>query len=384
MPNLVLIILLAAFPALSTDMYLPALPALQTLWSISPVQANLSLTAFFICFSFFLLVHGPLSDRVGRRPVLLWGVLLYIAGSYACAAADSITVLVAARVLQAMGAAAAAFLALALTKDLYEGLERQRILAIIGVIVPLCPMLAPLLGGWMLEVLSWRWIFLCQGTCALAALYGGLRLREPEFERTRGGLGAVLGRYLVLLSNRRYVVYTLAFSVTAAGQFAFIGGSADLYIGDFGLSERAFGLAFGFNALGVMAGAAVCSRLCVGIESQRILRFSLLGILAGAAGILLGGAATPVAFAVPMFVMSFFLGMSRPLANHMTLEQVSTDVGAASAVMTFTMFLVAGLAMQAVSLELVPRPVLIGTLGVAGSMVPMVTLALLGRRGRKA
>ncbi len=133
-----------------------------------------------------------------------------------------------------------------------------------------------------------------------------------------------------------------------------------------------------------MAGAAVCSRLCVGIESQRILRFSLLGILAGAAGILLGGAATPVAFAVPMFVMSFFLGMSRPLANHMTLEQVSTDVGAASAVMTFTMFLVAGLAMQAVSLELVPRPVLIGTLGVAGSMVPMVTLALLGRRGRKA
>jgi DHA1 family bicyclomycin/chloramphenicol resistance-like MFS transporter len=384
MPRLALIILLAAFPALSTDMYLPALPALQELWSVSPVQANLSLVAFFVCFSFFLLVHGPLSDRVGRRPVLLGGVLLYVAGSYACAAAGSLAALVAARVVQAVGAAAASFLSLALTKDLYEGLERQRILALIGVIVPLCPMVAPLLGGWMLTALSWRWIFLCQGTCALVALYGGLRLREPEFERTRGGLGAVLGRYAVLLSNRRYVAYTLAFSVTSAGLFAFIGGSADLYIRDFGLDERAFGLAFGFNALGVMAGAATCSRLCVGIESWRILRFALLGMLAGAAGILLGGAGTPAAFAVPMFVMSFFLGMSRPLANHMTLEQVHTDVGAASAVMTFTMFLVAGLAMQAVSLELVPRPVLIGSLGVTGAMVPLVVLWRLGRRGRAA
>lgn len=382
MPNLVLIILLAAFPALSTDMYLPALPALQGLWGISPAQANLSLVAFFVCFSVFLLVHGPLSDRVGRRPVLLGGVLLYIAGSYACAAADSIAMLVLARVVQAMGAAAASFLSLALTKDLYQGLERQRILAIIGVIVPLCPMLAPMLGGWMLEILSWRWIFLCQGTCALAALYGGLRLREPEFTRTRGGLGAVLGRYVVLLSNRGFVAYTLAFSVTSAGLFAFIGGSADLYIGDFGLGERAFGLAFGFNALGVMAGALACSRLCVGIESRRILRFSLLGVLAGAAGILLGGAATPAAFAVPMFVMSFFLGMSRPLANHMTLEQVDTDVGAASAVMTFCVFMVAALAMQGVSLGLAPRSVFIGTLGVAGALVPMAVLALLGRRRR--
>ncbi|BBD09698.1 Bcr/CflA family efflux MFS transporter [Desulfovibrio ferrophilus] len=383
MPNLVLIILLAAFPALSTDMYLPAIPTLQDMWGISLAQANLSLVVFFVCFSFFLLVHGPLSDRIGRKPVLVGGVLLYIVGSFACAASGSITQLVLARMAQATGAAAASFLSLALTKDLYEGLDRQKVLALIGVIVPLCPMLAPMLGGWMLGSLSWRWIFICQGTCALAALYGGFRLREPEFERTTGGLGAVVSRYRVLLSNRRYVIYTLVFSIMPTGFFAFIGGSADIYIRDFGLDAQSYGLAFGFNALGMMAGSFACSRLCVGFESWKILKFSLVGLFVGGAGILLGGAASPWIFALPMFVVSFFMGLSRPLANHMTLEEVDTDVGAASAVMTFGLFMFAAVAMEVVSLGLMPKPEFIAALTLVGAVLPMVTLALLGRHERR-
>ena len=104
----VLILLLAAFPALSTDMYLPAVPTLCSLWGISLAAANLSLVAFFASFSAFLLVHGALADRFGRRPVLLSGVSLYVAGSLLCAGAGSISMLVLARVVQAIGAAAAA------------------------------------------------------------------------------------------------------------------------------------------------------------------------------------------------------------------------------------------------------------------------------------
>lgn len=383
MPNLVLIILLAAFPALSTDMYLPAIPTLQDIWGISLAQANLSLVAFFATFSFCLLVHGPISDRVGRKPVLIAGVLTYIAGSYACAAADSIAFLVVARMVQATGAAAASFLSLALAKDLYEGVERQKLLALIGVIIPLCPMVAPMLGGWMLTALSWRWIFLCQGTCALVVLWGGFLLKEPEFTRTRGGVGAVVGRYLVLMKNRRYVIYTLVFSVMPMSFFAFIGGSADIYMHGFGLSATDYGLAFGFNALGMMAGSLVCSRLCVGFESARILRWALVGLLASGAAMLLMGASAVWLFALPMFGISFFQGVSRPLANHMTLEEVDTDVGAASAVMTFGLFMMAAVAMQTVSLGFMPRPEYIAGLAVGGALLPMGTLALMGRRERR-
>lgn len=383
MPNLVLIILLAAFPALSTDMYLPAIPTLQALWSISLTEANLSLVAFFVCFSFFLLVHGPLSDRFGRKPVLISGIVLYILGSYACAGAGSITQLVLARMVQATGAAAASFMALALAKDLYEGLARQKVLAYIGIIVPLCPMLAPMLGGWMLGHLSWRWIFLMQGTFALIALYGSIRLREPEFERTRGGPLAVVRRYLVLLQNERYVVYTLVFSFMPAAFFSFIGGSAAIYITDWGFDTQAYGLYFGFNALAMMLGSLVTSRLCVGIDGVRILRVALVGMMLAGAAMLAWGEGSPGGFALTMFAVSFMNGVARPLSNHMTLEQVGTDVGAASAVMTFGLFMVAATAMEFITLGWDSKIGVIALLSLAGGAVPLVTLWLLGRRERR-
>ena len=383
MPNLVLIILLAAFPALSTDMYLPAIPTLQVLWGISLTEANLSLVAFFVCFSFFLLVHGPLSDRFGRKPVLVWGIVLYMLGSFACAWTGSITGLVLARMVQATGAAAASFMALALTKDLYEGLMRQKVLAYIGVIVPLCPMLAPMLGGWMLGHLSWRWIFVFQGLFALFGLYGALRLKEPEFERTKGGPGAVLRRYLVLLRNERYVVYTLGFSFLPVAFFAFIGGSAAIYITDYGFNTEQYGLYFGFNALAMMLGSLVTSRLCVGIDAERIFRVAVAGIIVSGVAMLVWGTASPAGFAWTMFAVSFFNGVSRPLANHMILEQVDTDVGAASAVMTFGLFLFAALAMEFITLGWDSKIAVIGLLAVVGGVVPLATLYLLGQREKR-
>ncbi len=380
MPNLALIILLAAFPALSTDMYLPAIPALQGIWGISLAQANLSLVCFFLAFSVFLLIHGPLSDRLGRKPVLLAGIVLFIAGCLLCAVAQSIGQLVAARMVQATGAAAASALCMALAKDLYDGAQRQKILAYIGVVVPLCPMMAPMLGGWMLTSMSWRAIFVTQAVLSLPALYGVLRLTEPLQERASGGVLAAFRRYRALLSNRRYMGLTLVFSLMPLSFYAFLGGSAAIYVTQFGLSPQMYGAYFGFNAVALMAGSLVCSRLCVGIASTTILRWSLAGITLSGAGILLAGAVSPVAFAVPMFCVSFFLGLSRPISNHMVLEQVKTDVGAASAVITFSFFLVGMVGMEAVSL--LPLPIKapsLGVMAILGGLAPM--LALLGMKG---
>jgi DHA1 family bicyclomycin/chloramphenicol resistance-like MFS transporter len=168
------------------------------------------------------------------------------------------------------------------------------------------------------------------------------------------------------------------------GFYAFIGGSADIYIAGFGLGEERFGLFFGFNALGLMAGSFLAGRFCVGFDSRTILHVSLAGILLGALAMLILNGATPAAFALPMFAVSFFLGMNRPISNSMILDEVPTDVGAASAVMTFANFLLGALAMEGVSLGGGGKVALIGVLSLLGALIPLLALRRLRKRGRPA
>jgi DHA1 family bicyclomycin/chloramphenicol resistance-like MFS transporter len=142
-----LLVLLTAFPPLATDMYLPAIPMLQERWEQPLMVINLTLVVFFLSYCVFLLIYGPLSDRFGRRPPLLGGIGLFVMASVLCSFADSALTLIVARVFQAAGAASATSLALAITKDIYTNNERIRILAWMGVIMPLAPAVAPILGG---------------------------------------------------------------------------------------------------------------------------------------------------------------------------------------------------------------------------------------------
>ncbi|MFB0975511.1 MAG: Bcr/CflA family efflux MFS transporter, partial [Tolumonas sp.] len=319
MPPFLLILLLAGFSALATDMYLPALPMLQQMWQLSLAQTNFSLVIFFLTFSFFLLVYGPLADRFGRRPVLFTGLAIFIAGSLFCAMAQSITQLVIARFLQGCGAAAASSLSLTLSKDLYTGQQQKKVMAYIGVIVPLVPMLAPMLGSWVIEHVSWRVIFVSHVVLAVASFIGALLLKEPEIHRTQGGFTAVLRRYIVLFKNRSYRSLTLIFSITPLFFYSFLAASGSIYMHDFQLSSQQFGLLFGFNAISLMAGSFFCARLSTRFSSVQILTWSLAGMfLAGT--IMLLWHPTSLSFALTMFAVSFCMGISRPLCNHMVLE----------------------------------------------------------------
>lgn len=382
MPNLILLSLLAAFPPLSTDMYLPAIPTLQAMWNLSFATVNLSLVLFMATFSVFLLIHGPLSDRFGRRPVLMVGILLFIAGTSLCAAAQSIVMLLAGRCVQAAGAAAASSLALALSKDLYSGQERQKILAYIGVIMALAPMLAPAIGGLMLKFASWRLIFVSQSCLALVGLYGVYRLKEPVTEFTRGGFLAVAGRYMTVTRNLPFMVLSLGFALMVLPHFAFIGGSTDIYMNGFGLSEEVFGLYFGFNALGFMLGSLVCTRLAGVYKPLHILYFTIGTFFLGGVLMLVLGGRTPFSVAAAMICITFSVGFSRPISNSMILDQVDTDVGAASGILTFEMFMIAAVAMQLISLDWADKPMLIGIGAMVSALVPLAALQFIKKRCR--
>lgn len=373
MPSFVLILLLAGFPALATDMYLPALPMLQQMWHLSLAQTNFSLVIFFLTFSLFLLVYGPLADRFGRRPVLFAGLTIFIAGSLFCAMAQSITQLVIARFLQGCGAAAASSLSLTLSKDLYTGQQQKKAMAYIGVIVPLVPMLAPMLGSWVIEHLSWRIIFVSHVLLALASFIGTLLLKEPVIYRTQGGLTAVLRRYIVLCKNRPYRSPMLIFSITPLFFYSFLAASGSIYMHDFQLSSQQFGLLFGFNAISLMTGSFFCARLSARFSSLQILTWSLAGMFCAGTVMLLWHP-TSLSFALTMFAVSFCMGISRPLCNHMVLEQVHSDIGAASSLLTFSSFILGAIGMQLVSLVPDAKIILIAVMAITGSAIPWLAL----------
>ena len=348
---ILLLSLLAAFPPLSTDMYLPALPYLQKAWQQPMSIMNLTLVVFFATYCLSLLIYGPLSDRFGRRMPLLVGIAIYVFASLLCAFSGNVLSLIIFRIIQAAGAAAASVISMAITKDLYEGHERQRLLAYMGVIMALAPMLAPVIGAWIMTWFSWPWIFVCQGAIGVFAWGGVFFLKEPLKERSATGVKAIAGMYLQLLKNKKYLALVALFSLIVLPHFSFIGSAADIYINKFSTSEQTFGYFFAFNAFAIMSGSYAFTRLHKVIESSRLLTLSFAGIFLSGMLMYSGIFSGPWGLALPMAVASFSFGLSRPPSNNLILEQVEQGAGTASSFMIFIYFMIGAFSMWLISLD---------------------------------
>lgn len=367
-----LISLLAAFPPLSTDMYLPAIPQLIAQWNQPLMVVNLTLICFFLSYCLFMLIYGPVSDRFGRRRPLLVGIGIFIIASLMCALADNIATLIAARIFQASGAASASALSLAMCKDLFETKTRERIMAYIAVIVALAPMLAPVIGGWLIHYLSWRWVFVFQAGMGIIAWGGVYGMTEPLKQFERISASQVVMVYVRLLRNRRYAGLMIAMSILVLPFFGFLAGSSEIYMSHFGMDERQFGYFFGFNALALMCGPFAFSRLTRSFSSSGLLTLSFAGILVASIVMACLPHHSPWSLALPMWVLSFFFGMNRPPSNNLILEQVQYDVGAASALIIFAFMTVGAAGMGIISLAWSDK---IRVLGVMGTVVGTITLA---------
>lgn len=349
--KLPLIAILAAFPPLATDMYLPAIPMLGVQWDIALSTINLSLVLFFVSFSLFLLIHGPLSDRFGRRPILLLGIAIFVLSSLLCALAGNVYVLIGYRIFQGAGAAAASALSMAICKDLFSGKEREQVLAYVAVIVAISPTVAPIIGGLILKWFSWPWIFVVQGALGFIAMIGVYFMQEPLQNFNQVNLLQLMGRYGSLFRNHRYMAYNVFMGLSMLPVFTFIAGSGDIYINGFGLSEQTFGYFFAFNALALMGGSFTCARLVRLMAGKKIMTGAFAGILIGGLMLMFSGKQGPWGVAIPMFVITYCIGLGRPPSNNLVLEQVQHDIGAASAFMVFTYFVMGACGMWLISLD---------------------------------
>lgn len=374
--TLFILALLAAFPPLSTDMYLPALPSLATTWQCNETAINLTLIGFFVSFSLALLLYGPLSDRFGRKPVLLGGISLYVLACLICAQATSLSLMILGRVLQGLGAASASTLSLAMTKDCFDGTERERALTHIAVIVSLAPMLAPVLGGVILSVAHWSFIFIAQMLLGVLAMWGVWRLQEPAPAGVRT-LKQVLGSYGRLMCNIRFMGLCSLIALGMTPLFCFIGGSSFIFIRHFGLSEQTYSYFFAFNSAALMLGFWTCGRLLKRMPGFRIIITGYAGILASSIALALSAENGPWGMALPMAAMTLCLGVSRPPSSNFLLEQVTADTGSAASLIMFTYFVGGATAMWFIALPWDNKILTLALVGICSSALVLTLLTKL-------
>lgn len=331
----VLLAFISAFPPLSTDMYLPALPQMVTVFETSPSQINLTLSLFFAFFAAGLLIWGPLSEKYGRKPILSAGLVIYIISSFLCAVSGSITELIVFRVFQAIGGAAATAVATAMVKDLYDGKKREHVLAAVMAMVIIAPVLAPMIGAFVLKFTSWRavfWILAGIGGLALAA---GSLLDETLSHQYQGSAFRSMGRLGVVMKNPGFSSLIGIFSMAPVSMMGFIAASSYIYIQKFGLSEQAYSFYFALNAVSAMMGPLLYMRISRYFSPHAIIStcFPLLG-LSGLLVITLGQL-SPWIFALTMMPATMSITLMRPPSANLMLEQQQKDTGSASSLINF-------------------------------------------------
>lgn len=376
-----LLSLLTAFPALSTDMILPAIPSLAKTWNQPLSVINLTLVCFFVTYGFFLLFYGPISDRFGRRMPLLAGISVYIVASLLCTLATSAPMLIGFRIMQAAGAAASSSLSMAMTKDIFSGQERERILAYIAVIMALAPMIAPVLGGWILADFSWPWIFIMQAIMGVIGLLGVFRFPETLSQVSDVPISRMMHSYGRLLLNPSYIVMVLVMSASLFPLYSFIAGSSAIYVNEFGLSEQKYSYFFAFNALALMVGSFSCLRLTKSISSRHLMTIGFVGIFLGGIFLLVTEQHGPWSFALPMFLVTFSIGLSRPPSNNLVLEQVDRDAGSASSLLIFCYFTLGAVGMWFISLEWADKIPVLGAIALSCGTMVLGAWVVLQRKG---
>jgi DHA1 family bicyclomycin/chloramphenicol resistance-like MFS transporter len=345
----VLLTTLVALGPLSTDLYLPSLPTLARVFASDVASVQLTLSVFLAGFACGQIVYGPLSDRYGRRPVLLAGLLLFCVGSLGCVFAHSIDRLILARFVQALGACAGPVIGRAVVRDLWGASESARVIAYMGGAMAIGPLLGPTLGGFLTVLFGWQSNFVLLLLVAVVQLAVVARVlgesnvhRDPEATTP----ARMLANFRRLLADRSYLGYLLTFSFSYSALFAFISASSFVLADRHGLTPQVYGMCFGIVVAGYLIGSVASGRLVRRLGSDGLLaRGACLGAVAGVSMAVLefSGVHGVAAILAPMFFCTVATGLVMPNAIARALAPYPTMAGSASALMGFVqMTLAAG------------------------------------------
>jgi len=381
---------LIAIAPFAMDIYLASMPSMTGALHASPEQVQLTLSMYMVAWGGAQLFAGPLADRYGRRPVLVAGLVGFVAASVACALAQSIGVLIGARVAQAVCMASVAVVPRAVVRDLYSGTQAAHMLSLMGMVLGIAPIVAPIVGSHVHVWLGW------QANFVLVAVYGALLLVAvalllPETLRARNAAALVprvmLRNYATLLRSRLFMGYLLVAAFAFAGLFAFLAGSAFVFVQVLGTGERGFGFLFGSVMLGNLSGATMGSRVVRRWGIDRTIGRALWLMLG--AGLLLAalawaGVTSALAVVVPMFGFMFALMMSMPQATAGALTPFPAIAGSASSLLSFGQFAIASCGALVVGLTFdgTVRPMATTIAGAA--MLALAAFRLLVRPARRA
>lgn len=378
---------MAAMGPLSIDMYLPAFLSIAKEFSTDVSAIQRTLAAYFVGLALGQLFYGPAADRYGRKPPLYVGLVLFIAASIGCALARNAGELTALRFMQALGGCAEMVVARAIVRDLFAPQQAARVFASLMLVMGLAPILAPLLGGWIVVHLSWRaifWFLAGFGTLVLLTCMFCLRESLPVQRRLRESPREILGQYAMLLRHRVFIVNSFAGGLVLAGLFAYVGGSPYVFMDLFHVPEERFGIYFGANAAGLILASQVGGMLVHRFDMRVILR-SALATAATAGTVLLFMAMTHTGgFAgilIPLFFFVASLGFVFPTTTALAMAPHGRVAGSASAVMGCVQFLVSGAGGILVSVlqkrymgSAVPMAALIAAGGVSALMMNLLFL----------
>ncbi|WP_029703002.1 multidrug effflux MFS transporter [Corynebacterium callunae] len=347
--------LLAASPALSTDMYLPAMPGIAADLNTTTPLVQLTLSAFMAGMAIGQLIIGPISDQLGRKGLLIGGAVAALIASVLCAVAPSISVLIAARILQGLGGGACVVISRAIVPDLARGKKAAQAFALLMIIQGVAPVAAPLFGGVLVEHVGWRgifWTLALINVAQLMVVIFGIRESKPVEERSAAGVRGMLANYAFVLGNRQFLAYVLTLAFAFGALFSYISASPFVIQTQMGMSVGVFSLIFGVNACGLIIGGMVNRRLLQKVHAHKVMRTVLLSFVILCLLLLL-----EVLFVqwTPLFLVLLFLLMSHIpmiMANATALgtEVVRARAGSGSAILGFTQFSMAALVSPLVGL----------------------------------
>lgn len=369
-----LITVLGMTPPLSTDMYMPSLPKMAEFFHAAPVLVNMTMVAFFISMSVGMLVMGPLSDRSGRKKILIISLLLYMVASFFCAITSSVYILILMRIIQGLGAGGMVSLSIAIIKDCFEGQARITALAVVQSMSVIAPIAAPVIGALIIQVSTWRTVFLVLTAIAAVCLIATIFFQESihEDEINEGGVIDSIKRLGVVGKNINFSAFLLAVSFFSAPFMAYLAVASYVYEDFFGLLPTTFSIFFAINALSSVLGPILYMRINSKISAKATMWVLILvGFVAGVA-MLLFGKFSPVVFLATMIPFSIVNSYQRPFSTNLLLDQIDGDTGSASALLNFMHTILGSLGMFIGSL---PWSSYIG--GISMTMLGFMALTLI-------